>query len=88
MLDTHSVGFTTEGRRVVISLPRRAEPEYLRVSRSPSYLTPFVYPTVISYWKEMLEVMLSYMAGDFIGIGDGEAAFFGSFRLLKMVAAA
>jgi len=43
---------------------------------------------MISYGKAMLEVMLSYMTSDFIGIGDGEAAFFGSFRLLKMVAAA
>jgi len=43
---------------------------------------------MISYGKAMLEVMLSYMTRDFIGIGDGEAAFFGSFRLLKMVAAA
>jgi hypothetical protein len=33
-------------------------------------------------------MMLSYMVSDFIGIGDGEGAFFGSVRLLKMVAAA
>jgi hypothetical protein len=32
--------------------------------------------------------MLSYMTRDFIGIGDGKGAFFGSFRLRKLVAAA